>query len=73
MGPLLFFLLTWTICLDDEYKAFCKSARQLSDQQALSLVQQQECCLFVFLDGSAHFFDDFLKVDFIQFYRNISS
>merc|ERR550534_3285621 len=35
--------------------------RQLSNQQALSLVQQQECCLFVFLDGSAHFFDDFLK------------
>ena len=57
-------LNTLTTCLDDEYKAFCKSARQLSNPQTLSLVQQQECCLFVFLDGSAHFFDDFLKVDF---------
>ena len=43
--------------------SFCKSARQLSDSQLASLsLVQQECCLFVFLDGSAHYFDDFLKV-----------
>ena len=43
---------------------------------SLSLVQQ-ECCLFVFLDGSAHYFDDFLKVKIFSqlskanFYRHI--
>ena len=50
-------------CRRDKDLAFCKSARQLSDEQLASLsLVQQECCLFVFLDGSAHFFDDFLKV-----------
>ena len=50
-------------CRRDKDLAFCKSARQVSDVQLASLsLVQQECCLFVFLDGSAHYFDDFLKV-----------
>ena len=50
-------------CRRNKDLAFCKSARQVSDLQLASLsLVQQECCLFVFLDGSAHYFDDFLKV-----------
>ena len=74
-ATLYFLLLIWFFCLvilnnflglfcrRDEDLAFCKSARQLSDEQLASFsLVQQECCLFVFLDGSAHYFDDFLKV-----------
>ena len=25
-------------------------------------IVQQECCLFIFLDGSAYYFDDFLRI-----------
>ena len=27
---------------------------------------EKNCCLFIFLDGSAHYFDQFLKVTFIM-------